>query len=100
MRVFWGRVAAKNLIVRGTNTSNAFAEANAPDILLFVKVDNQYRECYKLHFNEDIPQNYHVLPVQKALQGYSESSRRWAQHMDKILKNKLKLKPTTHEGCL
>ncbi len=98
-RIFWGTVAAKNLIVSGADASNAFAEANAPDIPLFVRVDNQYREWYKLRFNKDIPNNY-VLLVQKALQGHPESSRLWALHMDKILKTKFNLKPTTHEGCL
>ena len=53
----------------------------------------------KKRFNKDIPHNY-VLPVQKALQGHPESSRLWAQHMDKILRTKFNLKPTTHEGCL
>ena len=98
-RIFWGTVAAKNLIVCGADASNAFAEANAPDIPLFVRIDNQYCEWYKLRFNKDIPNNY-VLPVQKALQGHPESSQLWALHMDKILKSKFNLKPTTHEGCL
>ena len=98
-RIFWGTVAAKNLIVRGADASNAFAEANAPDIPLYVRIDNQYREWYLKRFNKTIPPNY-VLPVQKALQGHPESSRLWALHMDKILKTKFNLKPTTHEGCL
>ena len=40
------------------------------------------------------------MPVNKALQGHPESSRLWAQHMDKIVKEKFSLKPTTHEGCI
>ena len=98
-RIFWGSVAAKNLIVRGADASNAFAEASAPDIPLYVRVDTQYREWYKERFNIEIPPN-HVLPVQKALQGHPESSRSWAIHMDRILRTKFHLKPTTHEGCL
>ena len=98
-RIFWGTVAAKNLIVRGADASNAFAEANAPDIPLYVRIDTQYREWYKEKFNIDIPLNY-VLPVHKALQGHPESSQLWATHMDLILKTKFALKPTTHEGCL
>lgn len=43
--------------------------------------------------------NY-VLPVQKALQGYPESSRLWATHVDQILNTKFALKLTAHEGCL
>ena len=98
-RIFWGTVAAKNLIVRGADASNAFAEASAPDIPLFVRIDTPYKEWYLHKFNKQIPDNY-VLPVHKALQGHPESSRLWALHMDKILRNTFNLKPTTHEGCL
>ena len=45
-RIFWGAVASINLIVRGADPSNAFAEAKAPDIPLYVTVDTQYREWY------------------------------------------------------
>ena len=98
-RIFWGTVASKNLIVRGADASNAFAEANAPEIPLYVRIDAQYKEWYKHRYNKEIPSDY-VLPVNKALQGHPESSRLWAQHMDRILKDKFYLKPTTHEGCL
>ena len=86
--IFWGTVAAKNLIVRGADASNAFAEVNAPDIPLFVSVDNQYREWYLHKFREIIPADY-ILPVHKVLQGHQESSRLWALHIDHILKDKI-----------
>ena len=98
-RIFWAAVASKNLIVRGADASNAFAEANAPDIPLYVRIDSQYREWYQTRFNKTIPDDY-VLPVNKALQGHPESSRLWAKHMDRILTEKFSLKPTTHESCL
>ena len=98
-RIFWGAVASKNLIVCDADASNAFAEAKAPDIPLYVRIDAPYREWYKARYNKEIPPNY-VLPVNKALQGHPESSRLWAKHMDKILRKKILLKPTTHEGCL
>ena len=98
-RIFWATVASKNLIVRGADASNAFAEANAPEIPLYVRIDAQYKDWYKQRYNKDIPDNY-VLPVNKALQGHPESSRLWAKHMDRILKDKFHFKATTHEGCL
>ena len=42
--IVWGIVAAKNVIVQRADASIAFIEANAPDIPLFVRVDNQYQE--------------------------------------------------------
>ena len=41
-----------------------------------------------------------MLPVKKALQGHPESSRSWALLIDKILRTKFNLKPTSHEPCL
>ena len=42
-RIFWAIAAAKNLIVRGADASNTFAEASAPKLPLFVRIDQQYR---------------------------------------------------------
>ena len=72
-RIFWTTVASKNLIVRGADASNAFAETKVPDIPIFVRVDKQYQEWYKYKFRKNIPDRY-VLPVYKALQGHPKSS--------------------------
>jgi hypothetical protein len=100
-RIFWATAAAKNMIVRGADASNAFAEADAPKIPLFVRIDQQYREWYanKHPDSPDLPHNY-VLPVKKALQGHPESPRLWAILINKILTTKLNFVPTTHEPCL
>ena len=47
LEYFGGTVAAKNLIVRGADASNAFAEASATDKPLYYRIDTQYREWYK-----------------------------------------------------
>lgn len=98
-RIFWASVAAKNFIVRGADASNAFAEAPPPKIPLYVRVDKPYREWYKNKYGETLGENM-VLRVKKALQGHPESPRAWAKLIDKILRTKLGLKPTTHEPCL
>ena len=98
--IFWAACASKNFIVRGADASNAFAEADAPKIPLYVRIDTPYREWWTLHkHRQPIPDNY-VLPVKKALQGHPESSRSWATLIDGILQKKLGLKPTSHEPCL
>jgi dUTP pyrophosphatase len=90
-RVFWA--AAKNYIVRGANASNAFAEADAPKIPLYVRLNDQYREWWVEKMKRpEIPQGY-VLPVQKALQGHPEAPRAWAILIDTILK---KTTPQSH----
>jgi hypothetical protein len=41
-RIFWAAAASKNFVVRGADASNAFAEADAPKIPLFVRVNKQF----------------------------------------------------------
>ena len=100
-KIFWASAAAKNMIVRGADASNAFAEADAPKIPLYVRIDQQYREWYanKYPAKPPLPDN-HVLPVLKALQGHPESPRSWATLINNILTTKLHFKPTSHEPCL
>lgn len=99
-RIFWAIAAAKDLIVRGADASNAFAEANAPKIPLYVRIDQPYHDWWNSkHPTDPIPENY-VLPVKKALQGHPESPRSWATLINSILTTKLHFKPTTHEPCL
>ena len=43
-RIFWATAASKNFIVRGADASNAFAEAQAPKIPLYVRVDTPFCE--------------------------------------------------------
>ena len=99
-RVFWSIAAAKNLIVLGADASNAFAEADAPKVPLFVRVNQPYRDWWtQSKHNPPIPNGF-VLPVHKALQGHPEAPRAWATKIDHILQHKLHLVPTTHEPCL
>ena len=97
--IFWGTVASKNLIVRGVDVSNAFAEARAHGIPLYVCVNTQCREWYKHKFNKDTSVGY-VMPVYKSLQSHPESSYSWEIHMNKILKNEIHILPTRHGQCL
>ena len=78
--------------------SNAFAEAPPPKAPLYVTIDQQYHEWWKSKGRPAIPKD-HVLRVRKALQGHPESSHLWAVLINKILVEKLKFKPTTHEPC-
>ena len=97
-RLFWGLAAIKNLLVYGSDASNAFAEAPPPIDPFYVAVDTQFREWWKAQGKPDIPRGY-VLPVKHALQGHPESPRLWATKIHGILKT-LGFKATTHEPCL
>jgi dUTP pyrophosphatase len=99
-RIFWAIAAIKNMIVRGADASNAFAEADAPKIPLYVRIDQPYRDWWNKRYpDKPLPDNY-VLPVKKALQGHPEAPRAWATLINRILITKLHLQPTKHEPCL
>ena len=98
-RIFWAAAANFNMKVYGADVSNAFAEAPPPVAPLYITVDNQFRQWWKDKGRGDIPQGY-ALKVKRALQGHPESARQWAVLIDKLIRTKLKLTPTTHEPCL
>ena len=99
-RIFWAAAATKNFYVQGADASNAFAEAKAPEIPLYVRVNEPYREWWQEKMNRPPIPKGHVLPVHRALQGHHEAPRAWATLIDTILQTKLHLKPTQHEPCL
>ena len=45
-KVFWDASAINNSVVIGADAANAFAEAGAPKVPLFITIDKQYREWY------------------------------------------------------
>jgi dUTP pyrophosphatase len=98
-RIFWSVAAMKNLKVYGADVSNAFAEAPPPVAPLYITIDHQYRQWYKRKGKGDIPEGY-VLKVKRALQGHPEAARLWSVLIDKLIKEKLGLRATTHEPCL
>jgi hypothetical protein len=99
-RIFWAAAASKNFVVRGADASNAFAEADAPKIPLYVRVNEQYGKWWTEKMKRPpIPVGY-VIQVHKALQGHPEAPQAWATLIDSILQTKLNFKPTTHELCL
>jgi hypothetical protein len=98
-RIFYGLTAAENLVVFGSDVSNAFGEAPPPKQGFFIRPDQAFREWWARKGREPIPEGY-VIPVLAAMQGHPESGRLWEKHIDKILRVKLHLTPTVHEPCI
>lgn len=98
-RLFYAIAAAENLLVYGSDVSNAFGEAAPPQQGFYIRPDQAFREWWTDHKGyPPIPDGY-VIPVLAAMQGHPESPRLWEKHIDKILR-KIGLTPTTHEPCL
>jgi hypothetical protein len=64
-RIFWATAALKNMIVRGADASNAFAEADAPKIPRYVRTDQPFRDWWRQRYpDKNLPDNF-VLPVKR-----------------------------------
>ena len=98
-RLFYGIAAAENLIVYGSDVSNAFAEAPPPQQGFYIRPDRTFLEWWTVHKNRPPILPGHMIPVLSAMQGHPESPRLWEKHADAILRE-LGLTPTTHEPCL
>jgi hypothetical protein len=99
-RLFWTLVAKKGLVAYGADVSNAFAEAPPPVALLFLRIDEAFKDWWENHLGRTPIQPGHtVVRVNNAIQGHPESPRLWEKLIDKILR-KIGLRPTTHEPCL
>ena len=98
-RLFYGIAAAENLLVFGSDVSNAFAEAPPPKQGFYIRPDKAFHEWWTLHKKRPPIPHGHMIPILSAMQGHPESPRLWEKHADAILRE-LGLTPTIHEPCL
>ena len=97
--LFYAIAAAENLLVFGSDVSNAFAEAPPPKQGFFIRPDRAFHEWWVNHKKRPPIPPGHVIPILSAMQGHPESPRLWEKHADAILQE-LGLTPTTHKPCL
>jgi hypothetical protein len=98
-RVFYATSAVENLLIFGSDVSNAFGEAPPPTQGFYIRPDQAFKDWWVAKGNDPIPDGY-VIPVLAAMQGHPESPRKWEKHVDKILRTILSFTPTVHEPCL
>jgi len=97
--LFHAIAAAENLMIFGSDVSNAFAEAPPPKQGFYFRPDKAFHEWWvKRKHRPPIPLG-HVIPVLSAMQGHPESPRLWEKHADAFLRE-LGLTPTIHEPWL
>ena len=97
-RIFFAACAAENLVIYGSDASNAFAEASPPRQGINLHADRSFREWWVWKGRPPLPNGY-VVPLKSAMQGHPEAPRLWERHIDKILRS-IGLVPTIHEPCL
>jgi hypothetical protein len=98
LRLFFALSALENKLVFGADVSNAFAEADAPAQVYYMRVDTQFSTWHQSQGHPPIPSGF-VIPINKNLQGHPEAPRQWSRHIDRILQS-YSFRPTVHAPCL
>jgi hypothetical protein len=98
-RLFYGLSVHYGLTIVSTDAVNAFANADAPSVPTFVRVDAAYSEWYLHRFGITLDRNM-VVEAQHALQGHPESPHLWEEYINHILIDHLGFTNTTHERSI
>jgi hypothetical protein len=98
-RLFYTVLAAKNLLIFGSDVCNAFAEAPLPKQGFHIRPDRAFHKWWENHLRRPPIPPGHVIPILLAMQGHPESPRLWEKHANAILRE-LGLTSTTHKPCL
>jgi hypothetical protein len=82
------------------DSSNAFAEAECPEQMYYMRIDAPFCEWWNTRHPDHPLLPGQAIPIQKNLQGHPELPPQWSIQIHGILVTKLALIPTTHAPCL
>jgi hypothetical protein len=92
--------AIRGLTIYLADVSNAFAEADRPEQMYYMRVDDVFRNWWTRRFPAKPLLRGCAIPVHRNLQGHPEAPRMWSNHIDRILTDVLHLTSVTHSPCL
>jgi hypothetical protein len=98
MKLFVALAALLNYVILDLDAVNAFGQAGSLYDIIYLEIDQQYRDWYKNRKGKDIPMGW-VLPVKGSLQGHPDSGEIWQTRVNEVLQM-YKFETTTHEPCL
>jgi hypothetical protein len=98
MKIFFAICALENYVIIDLDAVNAFGQAGSLFDIIYLEIDQQYRDWYKDRHQVDIPVG-HVLPVRGSLQGHPDSGEIWQTKVNRVLAQ-YHFTTTTHEPCL
>jgi len=98
MKIFISIAALRNYVILDLDAVNAFGQAGSLYDIIYLEIDQQYRDWYKSRKGKDIPVGW-VLPVNGSLQGHPDSGEVWQTKANEVLAS-YKFQTTTHEPCL
>jgi hypothetical protein len=92
--------AQRGLILYHADVSNAFAAAERPEQMYYMRIDAPFCEWWNTRFQNHPLLPGQAIPIQKNLQGHLEAPHQWSIHIHDILVTTIALVPTTHAPCL
>ena len=87
-------------MIVGANATNAFAEADGPEQMYYIRPDDAFRNWWVKELKREPIAAHYVILIMQNMQGHPEAARLWSRHVHKILTEKLKMNATTHEPCI
>jgi hypothetical protein len=98
MKIYIALVALLNYVILDLDAVNAFGQAGSLYDIIYLEIDQQFRDWYKAKNGKEIPIGW-VLPVKGSLQGHPDSGEIWQTKVNEVL-DRYKFTTTTHEPCL
>jgi Reverse transcriptase (RNA-dependent DNA polymerase). len=98
VKIFFAVSALMNYVIYDLDAVNAFGQAGKLFHLIYLEIDQQYKDWYKNRKGENIPDGW-VLPVLGLLQGHPDSGEVWQNKINNVIAS-YGFTATTHEPCL
>ena len=98
VKLFFALAALLNYVIYDLDAINAFGQAGELFQLVYLEVDQQYRDWYLNRKGKTIPNGW-VLPVKGSIQGHPDSGEVWQTKINDVI-DSYGFTSTTHEPCL
>jgi Reverse transcriptase (RNA-dependent DNA polymerase). len=98
VKILFALVALLNYIIYDMDAINAFGQAGSLYDIVYLAIDQQYRDWYSDRKGKTIPEGW-VLPVKGSLQGHPDSGEIWQNKINEVIAS-YGFTSTTHEPCL
>jgi Reverse transcriptase (RNA-dependent DNA polymerase). len=98
VKIFFATAALLNYVIYVLDAINAFGQAGELFEMVYMDIDQQYRDWYLTRKGKKIPQGW-VLPVKGSIQGHPDSGEVWQTRINEVIEA-YGFQSTTHEPCL
>jgi len=99
VKLFFALAALLNYVIYDLDVINAFGQAGESFQLVYLEIDQQYRDWFHARKGKTIPEGW-VLPVKGSIQGHPDSGEVWQLKINDVINSYGFTSTATHEPCL